>query len=139
MRRYLWDDKVISVDEVRSQIERSQRNFDEYAFGVWVVVLEEPIGFAALGQIEGSKDVEVLYGLLPTYWGRGLATEAARAVMEYGFASCGLGRIYAGADPPNKASFAVMKRLGMTFHRRSTINGLEVVYYVSRRPRGQPS
>ena len=133
MRRYLWDDNVVPISEVRSQIERSQQSFDEFGFGVWVVVLEEPIGFAALRHIEGSEDVEILYGFLPTYWARGLATEGARAVMEYGFASCDLGSIYAGADPPNTASFAVMERLGMTLHRRTTINGLEVVYYVARR------
>lgn len=133
VRRYLWDDNVVSIDEVRSQMERSLRDFEEFGFGVWVVALEEPIGFAALRHIEGSKDVELLYGLLPAHWGRGLATEAVRAIVEYGFEVCGLEQIFAGADPPNKASFAVMERLGMTFDRRTTIHGLEAIYYVSTR------
>ncbi len=77
---------------------------------------------------EGS-DVEILYGIEPARWGKGLATEAAQAILIYGFEACQLPRIHAGADAPNKASFKVMEKLGMTCEGPRTVNGIEAIYY----------
>ncbi len=60
----------------------------------------------------------------------GLATEAAQAVAQFGFEKCGVERIYAGADPPNTASFRIMEKLGMKFSGRISINGIETDYYL---------
>ena len=70
-----------------------------------------------------------LYGLFPACWRQGLATEAFREVLRYAFEDLGLDRVYAGADPPNEASFGVMERLGMTFDSRRVIDGREAIYY----------
>jgi ribosomal-protein-alanine N-acetyltransferase len=86
-------------------------------------------GFCGLRLFGDPPTVEVLYGLLPAYWGQGLATEAAMAMLRFGFEELGLERIYAGADPPNTASFCVMERLGMTFSKRIVAGGLEAIYY----------
>jgi RimJ/RimL family protein N-acetyltransferase len=56
----------------------------------------------------------VWYGLSPEHWGRGLATEAAEAMLRFGFEQRELEEIWAGADLDNAASFRVMERLGMT-------------------------
>jgi RimJ/RimL family protein N-acetyltransferase len=48
------------------------------------------------------------------FWGRGFATEAARAVVDYGFTTFGLAKICARADPRNVRSVRVMEKLGMT-------------------------
>lgn len=58
--------------------------------------------------------VEVGYALGAAYWGKGYATEAARALLRYGFEVIGLNEIIALAFPSNKASQRVMERLGMT-------------------------
>ncbi len=86
------------------------------------------IGFAGLRPTE-ADEVELLYALLPAHWGQGLATEAARAVLDHAFATQPLTRILAGADPPNAASFAVMERLGMTHHAEHESDGRPVRYY----------
>jgi RimJ/RimL family protein N-acetyltransferase len=70
-----------------------------------------------------------LYGIKPQRWGQGFAAEIAAAVSRRGFEINGLERIYAGADPPNKASFRVMEKIGMKFDARVTINGVEALYY----------
>ena len=64
----------------------------------------------------------------PSRWGRGLATEAGRALLAHGFQSHGLERIVAITHPGNLKSQAVMQRLGMRFERRTTGGelGLEV-------------
>jgi RimJ/RimL family protein N-acetyltransferase len=60
----------------------------------------------------GVGEVEVGWHLHPDSWGHGYATEAARAVIEHGFAA-GLPEVYAVVRPGNEASLAVCARLGM--------------------------
>ena len=129
VRRFLWDDRVIGRDEAAAVVEASMESFPRHGFGMWVVHAEAPIGFCGLRHFgEPPDDVEVLYGLLPAHWGRGLATEAARAVLLAGF-DRGLPRIFAGADPPNVASIQVMERLGMRFAETRVIDGRDATYY----------
>jgi RimJ/RimL family protein N-acetyltransferase len=74
-----------------------------------------------------------IYALLPHHRGRGLATEAARAVLDLAFRECGLAEIFAGADAPNGASFRVMERLGMQPFGDIVVGGRPTPYYrVSR-------
>jgi RimJ/RimL family protein N-acetyltransferase len=53
------------------------------------------------------------YGLARDAWGKGLATEAARAVVDYGFSALGLAKVWARTDPRNAASVRVLEKLGM--------------------------
>jgi [ribosomal protein S5]-alanine N-acetyltransferase len=71
--------------------------------------------------------------LLPLIGGQGLAVEAAHAVLRFGFEQAQLDRIYAGADPPNAASFRVMEKLGMRFAHQTQLHGLQAIYYVITR------
>lgn len=146
VRRYLWDDEIIPRATVQAVIEDSLDNFQQRGFGFWTLNCKDdpqPIGFGGLRQFKdeqsGADEIEILYGLAPAHWGKGLATEAAQAVLRYGFAEVGLETIYAGADPPNEASFRVMERLGMKLARRTTVNGLEAIYYVMTRAEFQPA
>ena len=94
---------------------------EEPGLGLWAITLDDdvPIGTAVLkhlpdGEGAPTPDVEVGWHLHPDHWGRGLATEAARAMVEHGFATIGLDEIHAVAWAGNEPSFAVMERLGMT-------------------------
>lgn len=64
-------------------------------------------------------------------WGRGFATEGARACVGYGFDTLGLDRIVSVTRPPNRSSWNVMKKLGLTPERTTThpAHGFEVVVY----------
>jgi len=131
VRRYLWDDVVITVEQARDVIIASAELFERRGFGFWALrpaSASKIIGFCGL-RLFDQQDVELLYGLYPEFWGQGLATEAGHAVLSFGFAAANLHRIYAGADPPNAASFRVMKRLGMNFARRIRANGPIAIYY----------
>jgi ribosomal-protein-alanine N-acetyltransferase len=130
--RFLWDGEPVSREAVDEVIASSLSSFRDRGYGFFTVRLRESagatIGFAGLRTIGETSDVEVLYGLLPAHWGQGLATEAARAVLDFGFAA-GLDAIAAGADPPNAASFAVMHRLAMPFWKEITLNGRPARYH----------
>ena len=118
VRRYLWDDVIIPREKAEETLRKSLASFARDGFGLWALRLigdQDLIGFAGLRRIaELPLEVELLYGLHPRFWGRGLATEAAAALLERGFVRHGLERVWARADAPNAASFRVMKRLGMT-------------------------
>ena len=66
------------------------------------------------------------YSLARPLWGRGLVTEAARAVVAYGFAELGLARIQAFADIRNVGSWRVMEKLGM--QREGVLRSHRVVH-----------
>ena len=142
VRRFLWDDKIVPRETVVEIIETSNESFRRSGLGYCMVYLKEAseaVGFCGLRHFRfeeestGSDKVEILYGLWPAHWGKGLATEASAAILHYGFKALDLMHIYAGADPPNQNSFRVMERLGMRFLRRTTIGELVADYYVLHR------
>jgi ribosomal-protein-alanine N-acetyltransferase len=136
MRRYLWDDEIISRETAREALEVSAASFESQAFGYWRVLSKGApalIGFAGLRTFGDPSEVELLYGLLPAWWGRGLATEAARAVLRFGFEELGLARIFGRTDPPNAASVRLLQRCGMKLLGVKPAGGLEVAEYVLER------
>jgi ribosomal-protein-alanine N-acetyltransferase len=136
--RFLWDGEPVSPETVREVIAASRGSFAARGFGLYAIALRkapaEVVGFAGLRTVGETDEVELLYALLPAHWGRGLATEAARAVLDRAFATLPLPQIVAGADPPNAASFGVMERLGMTYHAEHESDGKAVRYYRKARP-----
>lgn len=117
VRRYLWDDEPVSKAAVEGVISRSLKTFDEEGFGLFGVRLRdsdgELIGYCGPLHLEATERVELLYAFLPKWWGRGLATEAARACLRFAFEDTDLEQVVAGADPPNTASLRVIQKLGM--------------------------
>ena len=136
VRRYLWDDRVISRERARTEIERSIGSFESSGLGQWAVFRfrgRKLIGFCGLRFVGALPEVELLYGLAPSCWGLGLATEAVRAVLAWGFTNCGLKRIVACADRHNAASFRVMAKAGMKFEKRTRVNNTELLHYAVSR------
>jgi RimJ/RimL family protein N-acetyltransferase len=100
---------------------RARAHWDEHGFGQWVVELPGAasfIGVVGLGEVAYEAPftpaVEVAWRLARPGWGRGYATEAARAALDYGFDKLGLSEIVALTVPANQRSRRVMQRLGMT-------------------------
>jgi len=136
VRRYLWDDTVISEQRAASEIEKGIASFERYGFGLWSIFpqgQETLLGFCGLRHFGDPPEVELICALDPLYWGQGLATEATLAVLRYGFEESCLPHILGAADGPNEASIRLMTRIGMTFEKRVRLLGRELVYYkVSR-------
>jgi [ribosomal protein S5]-alanine N-acetyltransferase len=136
VRRWLWDDAVIDRATAAAVVAASEASFAENGYGQWCVEVRDapgPIGFAGLRAVEDESDVEVLYGLLPSQWARGFASEAARAVLAHGFESVGLARIVGRTDTPNQASARVLERLGMSFEGERMVNDRPTVHYAITR------
>ncbi|WP_239082634.1 GNAT family N-acetyltransferase [Actinoplanes teichomyceticus] len=75
------------------------------------------VGIAELKMHDRHRG-EISYGIHPAWWGRGLATAAARELLDLGFSGHGLHRIFATCDPRNVASARVLRKLGMRHEGR---------------------
>ena len=69
------------------------------------------------------------YLLAKAYWGRGLGTEAARAILAYGFKQLHLSRLICLIDPANEASINVAVKIGMRLEREAQIDGEPTLVY----------
>jgi ribosomal-protein-alanine N-acetyltransferase len=112
-----------SVEFERHHIQKHIANYyDKHGFGLWGVVLKENnqlIGRCGLlyQQIEGKQELEVTYLIDKHYWGKGLATEAARETLRLGFEKHKFPRIIAVINPVNVASIRVAEKIGMKYER----------------------
>lgn len=76
----------------------------------------EFIGWCGLDHRDTTKpDPALFYLLKAAYWGQGLATEAARALLGYVFGPMDLPSVHGGAAPENLASKRVMEKIGMKY------------------------
>ena len=111
--------------EVRGRLAREADHLRRLGYQYWPMFLTQDGGFAGCAGLkpcpyEGTPEapeLELGFHLVPSAWGRGLATEAGAAVARWGFATLGIARVYAGHHPDNHASGNVLRKLGFAFHR----------------------
>ena len=106
--------------ETERRVEKIVRSWEERGFGLWAVEYKETGTF--IGRIgllyhedwsEDEHKTEVGWLLDRSCWGRGLATEGARASVRYGFEELGLERIISIIRPENAASRRVAEKAGL--------------------------
>ena len=112
---------VLSREQSDALAARITAHFTERGFGLWA--LEVPgvapfVGFVGLSvpsfEASFTPCVEVAWRLATEHWGRGYATEAARAALAFGFERLALDEIVSFTVPANQRSRALMERIGMT-------------------------
>jgi ribosomal-protein-alanine N-acetyltransferase len=114
--RYLRGGQAMPRNYTRNMIDYFIDHAHTYGFTFMAVTDKTSgafMGHCGLHQL--SDVVEVGYALGKAYWGAGYATEAARAVMRWGFETLSLEEMIAVAYPENLASRRVMERLGMIY------------------------
>jgi ribosomal-protein-alanine N-acetyltransferase len=79
--------------------------------------------------VTGRKEVEVAWAIVPELWGRGLATESARASISAAFGPLNLPEVIAYTRPDNAASRRVMEKTGFEFERAFVTETTEQVLY----------
>jgi RimJ/RimL family protein N-acetyltransferase len=115
-------------DEAREELEWHMNGHPgRPELGLWATVLKENgkfIGRCGLlpWTIDGRDEVEVAYTIAQEYWGRGLGSEVALAILQYGFEKLGLRRLICLIEPDNVASQKVAEKIGMRLER--TIDGI---------------
>ncbi|MHB1317499.1 MAG: GNAT family N-acetyltransferase [Anaerolineae bacterium] len=97
-------------------ISGHQSAYDQGRAMTWAITARDDgrlLGAIGLTVVAIHRRAEMGYWLAVPYWNQGLMTEAARAVLDFGFGRLGLLRIYAMHSTQNKASGRVMQKAGM--------------------------
>ena len=112
---------TLPVEESREKAERSAKALAEQGWGCWAVELKAEsafIGFIALAEpsfeAHFTPCVEIGWRLAKEHWGQGLATEGARAVLDFAFDRLGLDEVVSFTAATNAPSRRVMEKLGMS-------------------------
>jgi len=117
----IGDKGVRTVEDARQfLLDGPMASYAQNGFGLYLVELgdsEIPIGICGLLKREGLEDVDIGFALLPQFWSKGYAIEAASAVMDHGRESLGLDRIVAIVSPGNERSCKLLEKLGLRFER----------------------
>ena len=111
-----------SYAKTRERLQAHMADHERYGFGLCAAILKangEMIGRCGLEPVTRPNGLEgsLAWMFKKRYWGQGLATEFGEAMLAYGFSQLRLPRIFATADPRNKASIRVMEKLGMRLAR----------------------
>jgi RimJ/RimL family protein N-acetyltransferase len=130
--RYITGGVPWSDDQIKSFVNRQIETYRTQGFCRWKL-LEKPamnlIGFCGVGFWRDSMDPEIGWWLARSYWGRGLATEAARLALRDAFERVGLNRIVSIAIQGNRVSTRVMEKLGLEFECEFENEGVRLVRY----------
>jgi ribosomal-protein-alanine N-acetyltransferase len=134
--RYISNGQPWPDDRIQEFVQRQIDCFRLRGYCLWQLLDASSgcmIGFCWLQPLAGTDEIEIGWWLERSHWGRGLATEAARAALADGFERAGLARIVAVAQPQNRASIRVMEKLGMQYEKPVQHKGFDVVLYAIHR------
>jgi ribosomal-protein-alanine N-acetyltransferase len=114
-----------TYEETKEELEWFLNGHPKFPeLGLWATLYKETGQF--MGRcgllpwtIDGQHEVEVAFALSKEYWGQGLATEVATALVQYGFEHLQLSRLICLIEQDNKASINVATKIGMTFEKES--------------------
>jgi len=121
--RQYFPEGTLSYAETKEELEWFLNGHPAHPeLGLWATIDKatgELIGRCGLlpWTIEDRDEVEVAYLLAKLYWGRGLATEVAQALVTYSFRELGLSRLICMMYPANQASERVAQKMGMTLEK----------------------
>lgn len=138
--RFIGAGSTLNREQSEEQVSRFVRHWEERGFGLWALEEKEGgafVGFAGLSYQEdwpeGEHKTEVGWRLDRAFWGRGLATEAARASVDYGFENLRPERIISIIQPGNVASCRVAEKAGLTLQGESHWRNNDVIWYAKDR------
>ncbi|HXJ18421.1 MAG TPA: GNAT family N-acetyltransferase [Candidatus Polarisedimenticolia bacterium] len=131
---------VHDAEGARRQIRRRMALFEQRQMAKFPIFLRDTgefIGTYGLepAEVEGQSEIELGYRLCLKYWGSGYATEAATAVLRYGFGDLNLRKIVAFTVQQNRASVKILQKLGFRYEREFLHAGLPHRLYETTRAR----
>ena len=133
VRRFLGGN-LLSRDETWLLMARTLGQWALRGYGVYAVEVDETwAGWAGVLHPLEWQEPELAYSLDQPFWGRGIATEAARTARDWAFARCGFTRLASFIAPDNVRSARVAEKLGAVRESATTIRGVPVDWWVHRR------
>ncbi|HSD58842.1 MAG TPA: GNAT family N-acetyltransferase [Methanotrichaceae archaeon] len=115
---YIGNLKPYSPEQTQKALTDAHDSYRLHGFGPWAIIYKKRghlIGVGGLEVLPCRELPELSYIFAPDCWGHGLATEFAKAAIDYSFQKLGLSKIGASFDPENKASMRVAEKVGMRY------------------------
>jgi RimJ/RimL family protein N-acetyltransferase len=134
--RYIGYGQTLSREETSANLNKIMNGFRRRGYGRWALERRDTgalIGYCGLSSGNQEVGVELAYMLAREEWGQGLALEAGRASLRYGFETLGLDSIAGLTLPGNQRSRTVLERLGMKFVREAHYYDFACVHYAVTR------
>ena len=133
---------VKHIEESVDQIKNIQHQYKTFGTGRWAVVLKETnefIGWSGIkfitNEINNHKDFyEIGYRFTEKHWGKGYATEAGKAFIDYAFNIMKVDALYAYADEGNQNSRKILEKLGLQYINSFEYEGELEVWYELKNP-----
>jgi ribosomal-protein-alanine N-acetyltransferase len=139
---YVGNKPITHIDESRAYIELVQQQYKNLGTGRWAVILKETgefIGWSGIkfitNEINQHKDFyEIGYRFIEKHWGKGYATEAGKAFIDYAFNVMKVDALYAYADAGNENSRKILEKLGLRYVNSFEYEGEMEVWYELKNP-----
>lgn len=120
---FLGKKPVTVIEQSIAQIENIQQQYKDSGIGRWAVILKETNDFIGWSGIKFIKNeinnhkgfYEIGYRFIEKHWGKGYATEAGKAFVDYAFNVMNVDALYAYADAGNSGSKSILEKLGMQY------------------------
>ncbi len=117
----IGDKNVHSLQDAQRYLDEGPlRSYQENGFGLYLAELKlkkYPVGLCGLVKREGLEHPDIGYALLPDFWGAGLASEAARATLEYAQNALGITQVLGVTSMDNASSMRVLEKIGLRYDR----------------------
>lgn len=129
--KYTGDPPFESIQDAKTFLE----HYDAYSktgYGRWAVIHKETNTFLGWCGLKYHKEgyVDLGFRFFQNQWGKGYATESAKACIEYATSSLKMNELIGRVMPENKASIRVLEKLGFTFYKTGECNGIsQALYY----------
>jgi RimJ/RimL family protein N-acetyltransferase len=130
--RYVSHGGILSREDAWDEMAALAGHWHLRGYGMWVVEERETgdfVGRVGLHYPEGWPDHEVAWALARPFWGKGYASEAARAALDEAFGRLGWPRVISLIDPANTRSIRLAARLGERFDGEELVYGRRVKVY----------
>lgn len=132
LTKYLPKGEPYSEDEISEYISARIEHWRLHRFGIFMLRLKptsECIGYSGLSYVGDTEFIDIRYGIIQKYWGKGLAKESAGKLLEYGFTKLELETIYGVSVPENLASAEILNKIGMSTCSHVDFYEADVNYY----------
>lgn len=132
--KYIGMGGLWGVPQATEVVTKRIKQGSERGYCMWAVELIETgalIGHCGVQWLGDTGEIEIGWMLDRPHWGKGLATEAAKAVLAYAMGDLGFKRIVAITHAENRASSKIMEKIGMHYEKTIEWKGLEgILFYV---------
>lgn len=132
VNRYLGGSRLQNPEAITKRMQFYIDCYEKFGFGMCAMIWKETgemFGWSGLQPLEETGEIEVGYGMITDFWGKGIGFECASAWIKYGFETARLNRIVAVASPENTGSWRIMEKCGMKLEKSEIYYGMECVFY----------